>query len=295
MSESIHHPVSVVIPTHNEGQSLYLTVEAVLHTSPSSTEILIINDHSSDDSLDFLEEENWPQVRRIDLKDGGISNARNLGAREARHDTLVFLDAHCIPRKGWLQPLLAALEADSNGIVAPAVSVLGNTQSKGYGADLAAPDLGFDWRGDAASEDVHEIPLACGCAMAMRRDYLLEVGAFDAIRTYGMEDTELSIRTWLLGGTVRVVPASEVAHRFKESAQYAVNWTDFLYNRLRVAVLHFDDPILARLHAHFRGYPSYGEAMALLEDSDVWVRRDTLRAQRVHDGTWFCERFDVAL
>lgn len=295
MSTLVDLPISVVIPTHNEGQSLYLTVETVLHTCPRSTEVLIINDHSTDDSLDFLDEEDWPQVRRIDLEESGISNARNLGAREARHDVLVFLDAHCIPHKGWLQPLLLALEEDPNGIVTPCVSVLGNTLCKGYGADLAAPDLGFSWRGDPVTDDVHEIPLACGCAMAMRRDYLLKIGAFDAIRTYGMEDTELSIRTWLLGGTVRVVPDSEVAHRFKESAQYVVDWGDFLYNRLRVAVLHFDDPILKRLHAHFEAYPDYSQAMALLSDSDVWVRRDALRAQRRHDGKWFCERFEVAL
>jgi GT2 family glycosyltransferase len=272
-----------------------LTVEALLHTCPDDTEIIVVNDDSTDGSLDFLAEGEWPRVQRLDLARRGISETRNEGARLASGEIVLFLDAHCVPRRDWLPPLVEALAADPEGIVAPCITVLGHCATKGYGADITGPDLCYAWHTAPESPEAHPVPVAGGCGLAMRRDYFFRIGAFDLMRTYGLEDVEICLRAWLLGGSVRVVPESEIAHLFKVSAQYEVPWRDYLYNRLRVAVLHFEGTRLDRVLTHFAQSPACEEARRLLDSSDALQLRDRYRSLRVRDADWFCERFGVVI
>jgi hypothetical protein len=45
--------------------------------------------------------------------------------------------------------------------------------------------------------------------------------------------------------------------------------------------------------ASLRNYPGFGEALALLAESDIAERRREVRARRVRDDDWYCERFDL--
>jgi GT2 family glycosyltransferase len=130
--------------------------------------------------------------------------------------------------------------------------------------------------------------------MVMRRSFFESVGKFDAMRSYGMEDVEMCIRSWLLGYPVIMVPKAEVAHWFK-SEPFSPSWPDYLYNRLRTAVLHFEGERLQRIVAALRTKPSFRDAASTLLLSDIWARYSELRAHRVHDADWFCRKFEIAV
>jgi glycosyltransferase involved in cell wall biosynthesis len=68
--------VSVVIVTHNEGDNLRRTVEATRATVPDSTEIVVIDDASTDGSAERLESEPGIVIERPD-RPLGISAGRN--------------------------------------------------------------------------------------------------------------------------------------------------------------------------------------------------------------------------
>jgi hypothetical protein len=91
-----------------------------------------------------------------------------------------------------------------------------------------------------------------------------------------------------------MVPGAVVEHWFKK-VPFAVNWHDWLYNRLRTAVLHFDGPRLERIVAALRSKPDFAEAAASLLASDIWTRRDLVRRARKHDTEWFCRKFGIDL
>src|SRR5580698_7977324 len=130
--------------------------------------------------------------------------------------------------------------------------------------------------------------------MAMTREFFEAVGRFDALRTYGMEDVEMCIRAWLLGYSVIMVPQADVAHLFKKEP-FSPPWHDYVYNRLRTAVLHFEGEQLERIVGTLATKPSFAAASSTLLLSDIWARYRLLSAKRVHDADWFCRKFEIVL
>jgi len=53
------------------------------------------------------------------------------------------------------------------------------------------------------------------------------------MRYWGSEDSELSMRTWLLGYRVVCEPSIRVGHTFREEHPYHIAWFDELYNKAR--------------------------------------------------------------
>jgi glycosyltransferase involved in cell wall biosynthesis len=83
---------SVIIPAYNSAATLARAVESVLQQSWPVHEIIIIDDGSSDDTLDVARGFGDP-VRVIHQANAGVSVARNRGAEAATGDWLAFLDA----------------------------------------------------------------------------------------------------------------------------------------------------------------------------------------------------------
>ncbi len=88
--------ISVVIPAYNYARLLPRAVESVLPQLTDSSELLVIDDGSTDETpqvLDALQAQYPRRLRAIRKANGGASSARNLGIRESRGQYLVFLDA----------------------------------------------------------------------------------------------------------------------------------------------------------------------------------------------------------
>ena len=86
---------SLVVPVHNKGPHVARAIESVLAQSYPHFELLIIDDASTDDSLQAIlkfEDERIRLLKRSTPGPGGYA-ARNLGVREAQHDWIAFLDA----------------------------------------------------------------------------------------------------------------------------------------------------------------------------------------------------------
>lgn len=84
---------SVVIPLYNKQLSIKKTIESVLAQSFQDFEIIIINDGSTDNSVDIVKAINDSRVRLIEQENLGVSAARNRGIKESKSDWITFLDA----------------------------------------------------------------------------------------------------------------------------------------------------------------------------------------------------------
>ena len=98
-----------------------------------------------------------------------------------------------------------------------------------------------------------------------------------------------------LGFECLVVPGVDVAHRFRGVHPYPVSWESVIYNKLRLASIHFSpfrkDRVVERLKAN-AAYPSVAERLA---GSDALVRSHRLRSMRRYDDSWFFARFHAEL
>lgn len=88
--------ICVIIPAYNYASSLARAAQSILGQRDARTELLIIDDGSTDVTpavIDALHLAYPGQFRSIRKENGGLASVRNLGIRESRADWLVFLDA----------------------------------------------------------------------------------------------------------------------------------------------------------------------------------------------------------
>lgn len=122
--------VSIVVPTRNRRAAMLRLLHALSRqrVSPSTLEVVIAVDGSSDDTAHALREHHWPfRLNVIELPGGGPGNARNEGARRAVGRILLFLDDDVEPNGDTVAAHLA-LHASTDarvgiGMLPPAVAI----------------------------------------------------------------------------------------------------------------------------------------------------------------------------
>ncbi len=88
--------ISIVIPAYNYAKTLPRAVESVIAQLGERSELLVIDDGSTDETpavLADLQAAHPGQFRAIRKPNGGLSSVRNLGIKESKGAYLVFLDA----------------------------------------------------------------------------------------------------------------------------------------------------------------------------------------------------------
>lgn len=289
--------VSIVIPTLNEGANLLDTVEfALCNSGDELLEVIVVDDGCTDGSAVALRERFAGEPVHLVATGGvGVPGARNAGAALARGEVLLFLDSHCFVPEEWLSPLLAALRSDpSVALVGPAFSDIRQPRLVGCGTTWEDPSLEQVWlpRGTR----VTAVPFHGGAGHMIWAERFREVGGYDAGMTrWGSEDLELCLRLWLLGHTILAEPRSIVFHLFRDRHPYAVDPLDMVYNRLRVALLHFDPARLARVIHAMLPIQGIEQVLARAMMDGSWADRAAWQRRHRRDVGWLFQRFGIPI
>nr|XP_060489442.1 inactive polypeptide N-acetylgalactosaminyltransferase-like protein 5 isoform X3 [Panthera onca] len=213
---------SIVICFHNEEfNALFRTMFSVVNLTPRL----------------FLEE----IILVDDMSDSG--------------DILVFLDSHCEVNKVWLEPLLHAIAKDPKMVVCPLIDVIDSVTLEYWPSPVVRG--AFNWHLQFKWDNVFSYemdgpegptlpirsPAVAGAIFAINRHYFHEIGQYDKGKNlWGAENLELSLRIWMCGGQLFVLPCSRVGHiskqRFPNQPEFAEAMT---YNSLRLAHVWLDE------------------------------------------------------
>jgi glycosyltransferase involved in cell wall biosynthesis len=97
---------SVVIPLYNKENYIFNTIESVLKQSFSDYELIVVNDCSTDSSLEIVRGIKDPRIKILEhQKNKGLSASRNTGIKAATSNYICFLDADDLWKPQFLEKI----------------------------------------------------------------------------------------------------------------------------------------------------------------------------------------------
>ncbi|XP_061397580.1 putative polypeptide N-acetylgalactosaminyltransferase 13 [Musca vetustissima] len=230
--------VSIIITYHNESLSTLLTtIYSIYRRTPSQylQEIIIIDDYSDDDStFKSLTEFTCPPFNNHTLlrlqrhrQRWGLIKSRNMGAVMARGNYLMFMDSHSEVNQQWLESLLHVMLSSAGGkmAVSPMLDNI-DAETGEYKTTEASIKGGFDWNLHfhwIARDNIlnpfttFRSPTFAGGVFLISRNWFFKLKAFNTrLEVWGGESLEFSLKLWLCGSEIRIVPCSRVGHIFRK-------------------------------------------------------------------------------
>lgn len=119
--------VSIVVISHNYGHHLAEAIESAADQDYPNIEVLVVDDGSTDDTAEVAARYAKSGVRYHFKPRGGLSHSRNVGARMARGELLVFLDADDRLAPAMVSKALEALRFTSAALAYTQIRYFGST------------------------------------------------------------------------------------------------------------------------------------------------------------------------
>ncbi len=118
--------VSIIIPTYNRANMIMRAIESILQQSYSNFEIIVVDDGSTDNTREIIEElkqnTSGLNLRYFKKKNGGCASARNKGIDMATGDLIAFLDSDDVWMPQALESLVSALiNTGADFVYSPAI------------------------------------------------------------------------------------------------------------------------------------------------------------------------------
>jgi glycosyltransferase involved in cell wall biosynthesis len=166
---------SIVVPVYNRAQLVPKAIASVLSQSLSHFELILVDDASTDNTVQVINTIDDPRIKLISLtENGGNAKARNMGWKAAKGDWIVYLDSD-----DWLElDYLSTLQVwiDNNPIESffwtgvRYIHESTKTTNEGYWTPRGSlpGDTFFD-----------ELRIGTGFGLAVKKDILIECNGFD--------------------------------------------------------------------------------------------------------------------
>ena len=199
-------PLSVIIPVFNARETVASALESVLAQLGEGDEVLVVDDGSTDDSVEIVEA--YP-VRLIrNPTNLGTNASRNVGAHHARGRLLLFTDADARLGPGTLARARKRFEGDD-----PPDAVVGVYAAQGGPSDPVSTFKNL-WIRHSYLRAPERLHWLFGCIFALHRSLYMQAGGFSAgfRRDTGGGDIEFGLRLHREGFRIRLDRRLEAIH-----------------------------------------------------------------------------------
>ena len=182
--------VSIIMPTYNQAEFVTKAIKSIIDQKFDDWELIIINNFSSDGTLDKIKEFNDLRIQVYNYKNNGIiAAARNLGINKAKGKYLAFLDSDDYWTPYKLSECKRFLEENNYDIVCHGeewITLNGKSiRRMFYGPDKAAETFSLIFNRNALSTS----------AVFLKKNIIEDVRGFNTDPKYKMvEDYDLWIR-----------------------------------------------------------------------------------------------------
>jgi len=239
---------SVIVPVWNGRPYLERCLAALLAqrtTDGEAFEVIAVDNASTDGSADFIAAR-FPTVRLIrNRTNQGFAGGCNRGLEAAAGALCIVLNQDTIVRPGWLSALADAAADPTVGAIGCKILYPDGVTLQHAGAWLEWPlGLAHHTGGGEVDRGQWDTPrtveFVTGAALAVRRDVLTHVGAFDEDFWPGyFEDADLCLRIHGAGYTICYAPTAVLEHQESTSVRDAALRAYYYHcGRLRLLLKH---------------------------------------------------------
>ncbi len=189
--------VSIIIPNYNGKELLRKNLPSVIKAVEKhnkNDEIIVVDNGSSDGSIEFLKE-NYPNVKIIKLNENkGFGEACNIGIKESKNKFVILLNNDVYVDVNFIEPLLKHF-SDSSVFSVSSVS------------------LGRDNKKKKIPQKAIEVEWCCAGYTAYDKEKFLYLGGFHPIYfPFYCEDRDIGYRAKKIGWKNIIEPKSIVYH-----------------------------------------------------------------------------------
>lgn len=274
--------LTVILPFLNEGEEVYHTVRNLRETSNNDIDIILIDDHSTDgyDYFSIAHEFNTIFVKHDERQ--GVALSREEGIDKSETDFFILMDAHMrFYQNDWVQIITGQLEKDRRCLFCCQTVILrkdekGNVNKEphsdnhSFGAYVDFSDnniLNAKWNLHLPAEEkeIFDIPCVLGATYACNKSYWQKLKGLQGLRSYGLDETLISLKVWLEGGTCKLISHLRVGHIYRDESPYPKRSADYIFNQLYIAELFFNYTYKYKTFNNLRDRYPYLFEMALKE------------------------------
>jgi cellulose synthase/poly-beta-1,6-N-acetylglucosamine synthase-like glycosyltransferase len=225
--------VSFVVPVHNGAALIRDTLASILAQADGRPmEIIVIDDHSNDGSLDLLRElaAEWP-LRLVAAESRGAAAAINTGVRAARYPIICQVDQDVVLHSEWMSRLTAEFDD-------PAIAAAQGHYTSVAHASWCARAMSLDLEYRYAAIEGKDTDHVCTGNSAYRGEALQRIGLFDEALGYGY-DNDVSYRLRDAGYRLAFCREARSSHRWRDGLLgYLQQQYGFGYGRLDLVAKH---------------------------------------------------------
>ena len=203
--------VSVVVCAHNAADTIDDCLTSLTALTYPQVELILVNDGSTDATGSIARR--YDGVRIIDVPNGGLSAARNIGLAHASGEIVAYTDADVRVDQDWLTYLVQPmLTSDVVGAGGPNIVPADDP----WMAQCVARAPGGPTHVLLDDRIAEHIP---GCNMAFRREALLAIGGFNPVYLRAGDDVDICWRLQDKGWRIGFASAALVWHHHRSSVE----------------------------------------------------------------------------
>ncbi|HEV7846933.1 MAG TPA: glycosyltransferase family 2 protein [Thermoleophilaceae bacterium] len=240
--------LAVVVVTYESGAHIAETLRAVSDQLGEGDELVVVDNASTDDTAAIARAAAPTATVLEQQRNLGFAGGCNEGVAASSAPLVLLLNPDALPEPGCIDALRgAAGEHPDWGAWQALVTMDGGTAINTSGG--VTHFLGMGWAGqcgepvESAPAAPAEVSFASGAALCVRRDAWEAVGGFDERYFMYGEDLDLSLRLWLSGYGVGIVPAARVQHDY-EFGKGEQKWFLLERNRWWTILADYPAPLL---------------------------------------------------
>jgi GT2 family glycosyltransferase len=265
--EASNPPVSLLIPSYNQAGHIRQVVEAALSQTHPPDEIVVVDDASTDESVEILR--HLPVRLICHEVNRGPAIARNTALQSAFGDIVIYIDADAYADQQMIEAILQAYQWPSKDPVGGV---------GGRAVEVNVKSIYDRWRTLHAKQSYglaprENVPYLFGLCMSYKREALVKIGGFDPFFPINAgEDLDIGYRLLKAGYRLRYTPDAFVFHQHSDTEEklkrIQYNWYYWSY--------------LAKKRTGFHPWTLYaGTLRRLFTDTlaDLIIRRDPKLSQ----------------